>query len=124
MRLIKFGIIVLIIIILSYLVISIPESAYDTYLIAGGHDEYTALVRTGNFSGENLTADNIFWELAGDLIRLIVPRDINLQEKNINNISNITVTNRINQNDYYIAPCDTNEFINGSSLCIWANAIR
>ncbi len=37
-------------------------------------------------------------------------------------VHNITVSGRINQDDYYIAPCDTNNFINGSSLCIWANS--
>ncbi len=43
-------------------------------------------VRTGNYSGENLTADAFV------------------------------------QDDYYIAPCATNDLIDGSALCIWANA--
>ncbi len=35
---------------------------------------------------------------------------------------NITVKDRINQDNYYMAPCETNSFIDGSAVCLWANA--
>lgn len=43
-------------------------------------------------------------------------------EASLNVSKNLTVGDRINQDDYYIAPCDTNNLIDGKALCIWANA--